>query len=127
MTTYREYSTECGALAENAADLVADGDHDDIFDAVAELVDGHQWSIYYFGHGIIMEHTENVDAALDAGLDDCLMSYGWLAVRSHFAVPAFLADVMARVSPWMTSCDVEAAAERRRTADHPANADRYRS
>ena len=99
MTTYREYATECRALADNAAALVADGDHDDVYDAVAELVDGHQWSIYYYGHGIIMEHTENVDAALDAGLSVGDVADGWFAVRSRFAVPAFLADVVARVSP----------------------------
>jgi len=62
---------------------------------VTELVDHHQWSIYYYGHAVIMEHTENPNAAVDAGVhaDSCLIDYGWLTVRSHFAVPAFGADV----------------------------------
>jgi hypothetical protein len=90
--SYRDYVTECRALAEQAAELVADGDHDNISETVAELVDGHQWSIYYYGHGIIMEHTENHDAALEYGLDIAAED-GWLAVRQAFAVPAFVADV----------------------------------
>tara|TARA_R100000306_G_C4341487_1_gene125477 strand:- start:315 stop:776 length:462 start_codon:yes stop_codon:yes gene_type:complete len=104
--SYRDYVQECRALAEQAAELVADGDHDNIGEAVAELVDGHQWSVYYYGHAIIMEHTENPNAALDAGYDPCGNALGvvngpddspdighWLAVRSRFAVPAFVADV----------------------------------
>ena len=109
--SYRDYVAECRALAENAAEAVAEGDHDNIGDAVAELVGSHQWSIYYYGHGIIMEHTENPNAALDAGYDPCGNALAvvngpddspdighWLAVRSRFAVPAFVEDVMARVS-----------------------------
>lgn len=90
--SYRDYAQECRALAENAAEAVAEGDHDNIGEAVAELVDGHQWSVYYYGHGIIMAHTENPNAALEYGLD-IAADDGWLAVRQAFAVPAFVADV----------------------------------
>ena len=95
--SYRDYVQECRALAVNAAEAVAEGDYDNVGEAVAELVDGHQWSIYYYGHGIIMEHTENPNAALEHGLDNAIASActddGWLAVRQAFAVPAFVADV----------------------------------
>ena len=104
--SYRDYVQECRALASDAVELVAALDYDNASDAVTELVDSHQWSIYYYGHAIIMEHTENPNAALDAGYDPCGNALGvvngpddspdighWLAVRSRFAVPAFVADV----------------------------------
>ena len=96
--SYRDYVQECRALASDAVELVAALDYDNASDAVAELVDSHQWSIYYYGHGIIMEHTENRNAALEYGLDLDGNGLGnttrhWLSVRSRFAVPAFVADV----------------------------------
>ena len=68
---------------------------------VFELVDQHRLVIYYYGHGCIMEHTENYDAVCDVmghEIPGDVQEGGWLAVRGWFAFWAFHQDVLEEVA-----------------------------
>ena len=77
---------------ENIGDCISDEG------LVHEGIDEDAIIIYYYGHELIMQHTDNVRAAID-GLD----GYdSWHQVRAAFAFWAFEADVQDVLSEAIT-------------------------
>jgi hypothetical protein len=56
--TSEEYYAQCRAIAEECCEE-AEGDENDAADKVHEVVDGHEWIIYTFYNGIVLEHSRN--------------------------------------------------------------------
>lgn len=99
--TYAGYREEvrdtAGEAVVQAAACAGVEDYDvEAMEFVFELVDQHRLVIYYYGHGCIMEHTENHDAVCDVmgwSIPADIQEGGWLAVRGWFAFWAFHHDV----------------------------------
>jgi len=98
--TYREYWAQVASLADDAAETVRDYPEDEggqnVHDVIHELVDSHQWIIYYHQNLAVMEHTDNDSAMLDhAGVDGLAGAESWHEVCVRFAFWAFWADITA--------------------------------
>ena len=98
-TTYTQYKEAIaelvGSILEEASDRELD--HDEIYDLVHEYVDGHEWCIYYYGHDIILQHTENEEAYLDIycnrDIGDIVAEHGLDHMRGVQAFWAMVQDV----------------------------------
>ena len=98
--TYREYWAQVAGVADDAAEIVRDWPvaegGTDVNDVIHELVDSHQWIIYYHQNLAVMEHTDNDGAMLDhMGMDGLTGADSWHEVCVRFAFWAFWADITA--------------------------------
>tara|TARA_R110002020_G_scaffold190519_2_gene390042 strand:- start:208 stop:588 length:381 start_codon:yes stop_codon:yes gene_type:complete len=98
--TYRDYWQQVASLADDAAETVRDYPEDEggqnVHDVIHELVDSHQWIIYYHHNLAVMEHTDNGAALMDEmGADGLTGADSWHEVCVRFAWWAFSADVEA--------------------------------
>ena len=96
--TYGAYWRQVASLADDAAETVRDYPEDEggqnVHDVIHELVDSHQWIIYYHNNLAVMEHTDNDGALLDHwGADGWADTESWHEVCGRFAWWAFAADV----------------------------------
>ena len=68
-------------------------------DMVTEHIDSEGIIIYYHGHEIIMEYTDNADYLTDnIGICKINSATSWVQTREYFAYWAFYADVMDALS-----------------------------
>ena len=58
---YKEYTKEVEALADEAVRITKEYEQC-IHDTLHELIDGHQWVIYYSANDEVLRHTDNPDA-----------------------------------------------------------------
>lgn len=98
--TYREYWAQVASVADDVAETVRDYPEDeggqDVHDVIHELVDSHQWIIYYHQNLAVMEHTDNDGALLEhMGADGLAGAESWHEVCVRFAWWAFAADITA--------------------------------
>jgi len=102
--TYREYQTEISALAEDLYKEAGEEhpeDEDDrnehIRGRVNEIVEGHQWTIYYAYNLAVYEHSPNADAYEDlyenADLGAVLAANGLRSLHALIAACAMEADI----------------------------------
>jgi len=90
--TQREYRAEVQAIAE----CLKVEEHDDITDALHEIIDGHQWIIYTWKAKHVMLWTDNEDAAAEVGCAfSSDMNHGEYTMRAAFY--AMFQDVVDRL------------------------------
>lgn len=84
----QEYRAECGSVAETVFD-----EYDcDPYDALHEIIDGHEWLVYTRYHLDILRHSTNADYASEEGLLSEGQPFDRLVMASAFY--AFMQDVM---------------------------------
>ena len=94
MITYREYWTEVDELADAVRAL---DESEDAFDALIELLDGHEFVIYYAKAQGVLVHSENQDAYWE--MDGSLSGFdSYWDMIGPLALYAMQADVMDRAS-----------------------------
>ncbi len=102
--TYREYRDEISDLAEDLYKEAMEEhpeDEDDredyILERVNEIVDGHQWIIYYAYNLSVYEHSPNADAYQDRygneDLGSIVADRGLLSLHTVIAYCAMQADI----------------------------------
>ena len=102
--TYREYQDEISDIAEDLYKEAMEEhpeDEDDrneyILERVNEIVDGHQWIIYYAYNLSVYEHSPNADAHQDMyGNDDLgsiVVEQGLRSLHTVLAACAMQADI----------------------------------
>jgi hypothetical protein len=103
--TEREYWKEIKALAEAIVDETAEerGEErsadllDAAFEKAHEVVDGHEWIIYYAYNLDVIKHTRNEDAWEDLGLEQ-FEGKSFRDICTVVAFWAMLRDVEAEIS-----------------------------
>ena len=95
MVTQREYYESVKTIAELAIDETAEGNFDDISDAVHEMVDGSEWVIYTYRAQKVLEYSGNEEAGPDSlGWEDFVSgAMGWSCLYSRGAYYAMVQDV----------------------------------
>ncbi len=95
--TYSDYWQEIDRLAD---DIIEESDAnygDDVFDTTHQMVDGHQWIIYYSYNDDVIRHAENGDAWEDCyspeDIGRVVVDQGMDGARMAQAFFAMLADV----------------------------------
>jgi hypothetical protein len=89
------YRNEIRDLATEAVQESREQERD-VQDIIHEVVDGHQWIIYYSYNLSVLQHTDHCDAAAEiGGLEDILRSRGVQGLMSYLACAAMIEDVSA--------------------------------
>ena len=102
--TYREYRDEISEIAEDLHKEAMEAhpeDEDDrnayILERLNEIVDGHQWIIYYAYNLSVYEHSPNADAYQDMygneDLGSIVAARGILSLHTIIAYCAMQADI----------------------------------
>ena len=100
--TYKEYWAEIASIIETVKEelesIGADGDdHEEITTAIHEIVDSHQFIIYYHKAKHVLIHTDNLEAIEDIGLDALAGDINKLiAATAFFAMVADIHETMNR-------------------------------
>lgn len=97
--TEQEYAAEVTGLADEALDLSEGEDNMDLYDAVHELVDGHQWVIYTAYHFDVLKHARDAgDDAIEDHLEAIKGAENWRQMLKIATYAALQGDVLDRVS-----------------------------
>ena len=95
--SYKEYFDECRSVASEAIELASDSL--EIYEVLHELIDNHQYIIFYWANFFVMRHTQNYNAFFDVGLSVRDVGHDdWHSVQKVFAFWAFKADVEQHLS-----------------------------
>jgi len=98
----QEYWKEIAALAESIIEEWQERDGEDISEIAHEVVDGHQWIIYYAFTDDVLYHCSNEDAWEDVyspeDIGNLVIDKGMRDARTHQAFFAMEADVYEAVS-----------------------------
>ena len=90
--TYKEYWEEIESLVEmisNEYDLT----EVDLYDAIHEVIDSHEWIIYNYYNLQVLEHSDNKDYMFEQGLADLSNASTIADVLNPCAYWAMYADV----------------------------------
>lgn len=83
--------------AENISDCIAENSLEH------EALDSNRITIYYYGHELIMQHTDNADYLTDdVGVCEITTATSWVETRKAFAFWAFFGDVQDVLSEAIT-------------------------
>ena len=95
--SYKEYFDECRSVASEAIELASDSL--EIYEVLHELIDNHQYIIFYWANYFVMRHTQNYNAFFDVGLSVRAGGHDdWHAGQKVVAFWAFQADVEQHLS-----------------------------
>tara|TARA_R110000824_G_scaffold400021_1_gene606611 strand:- start:127 stop:462 length:336 start_codon:yes stop_codon:yes gene_type:complete len=95
--TYFEYWKEVRELAKSIVDKEEYDEDTDEWEILMERVDSHNWTTYTYKCHQIMEHTNNVDAVSDLGMERSHEMY-WTETVCLFAFWAFYEDISEAMS-----------------------------
>ena len=89
-----DYWAEVKSIAEDVIEEHSEYDGEDVFEFVFDMVDGHQWIIYYAYNNDVIKHSGNPDAWEDCytnedigrvvtenGMDHARMVQAYFAMR----------------------------------------------
>lgn len=100
MISFKEYRDAIDSIAKQVLDEVhgSSDDDRDVYDVACEIVDGHQFVIYYAYNDDVLGHSPNLDAWEDLysmeDIGSLVTDHGMKGARSVQAYFAMLQDVM---------------------------------
>jgi hypothetical protein len=86
------YKSDVQSYAQDLKERFAQGDIDEMYDAVHETVDGSQWIIYYGRNLEVLQSTNHEDNYEDQGME-LDTSKGWRNIITQVAYWAMIGDV----------------------------------
>jgi hypothetical protein len=90
--TSDEYWDEIGSIAREVTKEAREYDRD-VYDVLHEMIDGHQWVIYFRYNATVLSHSENAGYGLNEGLISTVKDHDEYMTQAAYW--AMVADVQA--------------------------------